>query len=65
MEIHTMGIDLGKTVFHLVGLSLRGEVVVRKMASLPAGLHFEMFPESPQFSENILRSCRFHLIRRG
>jgi transposase len=30
MELHTIGIDLGKTVFHLVGLDLRGEVVVRK-----------------------------------
>jgi len=25
MELHTIGIDLGKTVFHLVGLNLRGE----------------------------------------
>jgi len=32
MEIHTMGIDLGKTVFHLVGLNLRGEIV-RKQVS--------------------------------
>ncbi len=30
MELHTIGIDLGKTVFHLVGLNLRGEVSVRK-----------------------------------
>ena len=30
MELHTIGIDLGKTVFHLVGLDLHGEVVVRK-----------------------------------
>ena len=30
MELHTIGIDLGKTIFHLVGLNLRGEVVVRK-----------------------------------
>jgi len=30
MTIHTIGIDLGKTSFHLVGLSERGEVVVRK-----------------------------------
>src|ERR1039457_5215398 len=27
MELHTIGIDLGKTVFHLVGLKQRGEVV--------------------------------------
>jgi len=30
MELHTIGIDLGKTVFHLVGLNRHGEVVVRK-----------------------------------
>jgi len=29
MNIHTIGIDLGKTSFHLVGLDERGEVVVR------------------------------------
>jgi transposase len=33
MELHTIGIDLGKTVFPLVGLNLRGEVVVRKKFS--------------------------------
>jgi len=26
MELHTIGIDSRKTVFHLVGLNLRGEV---------------------------------------
>jgi transposase len=40
MEVHTIGIDLGKTVFHLVGLSLRGEVVVRKKFSRKQLLHF-------------------------
>jgi hypothetical protein len=33
MEIHTVGIDLGQTVFNLVGLSVQGEVVVRKKFS--------------------------------
>jgi transposase len=33
MEIHTIGIDLAKTVFHLVGVNARGEVVVRKKCS--------------------------------
>jgi transposase len=33
MEIHTIGIDLGKTGFHFVGLNPRGEVVVRKKCS--------------------------------
>jgi hypothetical protein len=30
MELHTIGIDLGKTVFHLVGLNLHGEVLAHK-----------------------------------
>ena len=33
MEIDTIGIDLGKTVFHLVGLNVAGEVVVRRKFS--------------------------------
>jgi hypothetical protein len=33
MEVHVIGIDLGKTVFHLVGLNPKGEVVVRKKFS--------------------------------
>jgi transposase len=33
MELHTIGIDLGKTVFHLVGLDSSGKVAVRKRCS--------------------------------
>lgn len=33
MEIHAIGIDLGKTLFHLVGLDSSGAVVVRKKCS--------------------------------
>jgi hypothetical protein len=40
MELHTIGIDLGKTVFHLVGVNLRGEVVVGKKFSRKQLLHF-------------------------
>jgi transposase len=40
MELHTIGIDLGRTVFHLVGLNQRGEVVVRKKFSRKQLLHF-------------------------
>src|SRR5437764_9995041 len=40
MDIHTIGIDLGKTVFHLVGLNVRGEVVVRKTCSRAQLLRF-------------------------
>ena len=40
MELQTVGIDLGKTVFHLVGLDLRGRVMVRKRFSRSQLLHF-------------------------
>jgi hypothetical protein len=40
MQLHTIGIDLGKTVVHLVGLNLCGEVVVRKKFSRKQLLHF-------------------------
>ena len=40
MEIHTIGIDLGKTVFHLVGVNARGEVVVRNKCSRNQILRF-------------------------
>ena len=40
MEIHTIGIDLGKTIFHLVGLNQRGEVVERKKFSRAQLLRF-------------------------
>jgi hypothetical protein len=40
MEIHTIGIDLGKAVFHLIGLNARGEVVVRKKCSRDQILRF-------------------------
>ena len=40
MQLHTIGIDLGKTLFHLVGLNQRGEVVVRKKFSRKQLLHY-------------------------
>jgi transposase len=40
MEIHTIGIDLAKTVFHLVGVNSRGDVVVRKRCSRNQILRF-------------------------
>ena len=33
MEIHAIGIDLGKTVFHLVAVDSSGNVVARKRCS--------------------------------
>jgi transposase len=40
MEIRTIGIDLGKTIFHLVGVNARGAVVVRKKCSRTQLLRF-------------------------
>ena len=40
MELLTLGIDLGKTPFHLVGMNQRGEVVLRKRFSRVQLLHF-------------------------
>ena len=40
MELQAIGIDLGKAVFHLVGLNLHGEIVVRKKFSRKQLLHF-------------------------
>src|SRR5258706_407812 len=40
MKIHTIGIDLGKTSFHLAGLNERGEVIVRKRFSRAQLLRF-------------------------
>jgi transposase len=33
MKLHVLGIDLGKTVFHLVGLDSTGRLVIRKRCS--------------------------------
>src|SRR5271170_4766156 len=33
MEISTLGIDLSKTIFHVIGLNARGEIVLRKKFS--------------------------------
>ena len=40
MEIDTIGIDLGKTIFHLVGLKATGEVVVRRKVARSQLLRF-------------------------
>jgi transposase len=40
MDLHTIGIDLGKTIFHLVGLNQRGAVMVRQKFSRAQLLRF-------------------------
>ena len=59
MELHTIGIDLGKTVFHLVGLNLRGEVVVRKKSSRKQLLHFKASPAGRIDGHGSLRKGSF------
>jgi predicted NBD/HSP70 family sugar kinase len=36
MQIHSVGIDLGKTTFHLVALGAAGKVLVKKKFSQPS-----------------------------
>ena len=33
MKLHVLGIDLGKAVFHLLGVDSTGKVVIRKKCS--------------------------------
>ena len=40
MEISTLGIDLSKTSFHVIGLNGRGEIVLRRRLSRKQLLHF-------------------------
>jgi hypothetical protein len=58
MQLHTIGIDLGKTVFHLVGLNTRGEVVVRKRV-LPHSCCSSSEPPSRSHRHGSLRRSQF------
>jgi transposase len=40
MELHSLGIDLRKTVLHLAGLDVRGEIVVCRRFSRAQLLQF-------------------------
>jgi len=35
-QIKSIGIDLGKTTFHLVALGTRSQVVIRKISPIPS-----------------------------
>ena len=41
IKLHTIGIDLGKTVFYLVSLNERGKVTIRKRCSRTQLLHLQ------------------------
>jgi len=53
MQIHTIGIDLGKTVFHLVGLNLCGEAVVRRKCSRTQLVQFPEACDSAQMIRSL------------
>ena len=53
MQIASIGIDLGKTTFHLVGIGERGQIVMRKKFSRKQLLeHFHRYYASPKRSLN-------------
>jgi transposase len=54
MKLHSIGIDLGKTVFHLVGLDEAGEVVVRTKFSR---LHLLRFTANVQVDLIGMEAC--------
>jgi hypothetical protein len=55
MEVHAIGIDLGKTLFHLVGLDSSGNVIVRKRCSRT---HYSVNPLRNGTSLNIRGAAR-------
>lgn len=51
MQIHSVGIDLGKTTFHLVALGAAGKVMVKKKSTqLPRTLSLLSQPPKPTSS---------------
>ena len=57
MNLHVVGIDLGKTVFHLVGLDASGQMVVRKRCSLTQLLAFTAKLEVQLIGCQMGRTC--------
>src|ERR1700729_1683446 len=74
MQIHSVGIDLGKTTFHLVALSASGKVLLRKkftqrqLITFAANMQCSLNPGSVreavrEVEQERLPRCRGH--RRG
>jgi transposase len=62
MEIRTVGIDLGKAVFHLVALDSRGKMVVKKRFSRHELLSFTL--NLPECLIGMEACCGSHLLGR-
>ena len=59
MKLQALGIDLGKTVFHLVGLDSSGRVVIRKRCSRPQLLAFTANLQVPLIGMEACRGAHF------
>ena len=57
MEISTLGIDLSKTTFHVIGLNARGEIVLRKKFSRKQLLALYGEPTADADWNGSLRRC--------
>jgi hypothetical protein len=68
MKLHVLGVDLGKTVFHLVGLDSAGKVVIRKRCSRRQLLAFTANLQVQLIGMEVLRpqwARWFDLVRRS
>jgi hypothetical protein len=59
MELFTLGIDLGKTTFHVVGMNQRGEVVLRKTILSSAAFALYREPEGEADRDGSMRRVVF------
>jgi hypothetical protein len=56
MELFTLGVDLGKTTFHLVGMNRGGEVVITWFVSARSGIRFR------NMNEEVGNPCRRTIV---
>ncbi|MDQ2832539.1 MAG: hypothetical protein M3Y50_02125 [Acidobacteriota bacterium] len=62
MQIHSVGIDLGKTTFHLVALGAAGKVLVRKkftqrqLLTYTANMPYIIIPYTGSANQHAFRS---------
>ena len=57
MQIHSVGIDLGKTTFHLVALGAAGKVLLRKKFTQKQLLEFTANMQVPDRFGSLFRSA--------
>jgi hypothetical protein len=62
MKIITIGIDLGKTVFHLVGMDERGTITMKKRLSRPQVI--TLLANTPACTIGMEASCGSHHLGR-